>query len=342
MTDKNKPIETILVQSLTVEGGGGLLEGGCTYTMTARDLINVLARYYKIPKDQPIKVIGVGATESLGDEITYMGENLYVISGDTGKIETKRLALDTKISFSQIGLQAIDGVSQQLQFPIIKAPRSDRNAHEINRGGVFKELLKAIGDETSAVVEITANTQYIKSRAPCNIVKETGKRLSPAAGLKTMILGGTVKDKQGNTLTVPGQTVWEQSFDRPESIKMVGIITGKNLAENKILEGLHLHCKYGHILDLGELTEVKVQVTPVSKTFILLPERTKDGKFIWHTALQNEHLESLKYTQKLFRAYLHRKERPGAFTAVVQEIDQKEQDGDQNFEITAWAKYLSR
>lgn len=324
-----------LIQSLPVEGKGGLLEGGFTHTMTARELIEVLGTCHGIPRHEKFKVTGVGATESLGDEITYMGDKLYIVSGESGKIETRELDLDTKISFSQIALQSVEGLSKKVHFDKITAPNSDKEAHEINHGGAFGELLKAIGGESSAVVSVSAKTEYMKSRAVCPIVKETGKKISPAVGLKTMIMGGEINDEVSGTRTVTGQTILEQSFESPETIGMVGIITGQNMAENVPLKGLHVHCKYGHVLDLGELRDVDVEVTPIDKTFILLPERNKAGKQVWHTALQEEHLPSLTNFQQLTKAWLKRKEDPKSLSAIQEEVRSGKRD------ITTWAEHVT-
>jgi hypothetical protein len=310
---------TYLIQTLPVEGKGGLLEGGYKHTMTAKELLDLVRSCHGIPKNKPLKIIGVGATESLGDEITYMGDKLYLISGENGKIQTHELDPKTKISFSQVALQPKEGPTKTVHFDSIAAPNSEKDTHEINHGGAFGELQKKIGDVSSSVVNITAKTKYIKSRAVCPIVKETGKKISPAVDLNTMIKGGTVENENG-TCTITPQTILEQSFDYPKTIGMVGIVTGRNMVENVILKGLHLHCQYGHVLDLGDLSDVIIEVTPVTKTFIMLSKKDNTGKSVWHTALQEEDLPSLIKFQQLFEAWLKRKKDPKALEIIQEDI----------------------
>lgn len=268
--------KAIIIQSLPVEGKNGLEEGGYTYTMTARELIDILKEKYEIPPSESIKVTGVGATEFLGSELTFMGEKLYVISGENKEITTKELDVNTKVSFSQIGLTPTheNPSGQTKHFKHISAENSDKNVHEINHGGAFKKLLEEIGGEQSAVLTVSAELKYIKTRAVCPNVNFTTK-------LTKMILGDP-------ELKISPQTVKEQKFSDWQRIEFSGIITGKNMLENKILKGLHLHCEHGHVLDLGELRNVIVKSTSASKIFILLPEENKNGKRHWHIALLKE------------------------------------------------------
>lgn len=306
---------TILLQTLPVEGDGGLMKGGFTSTMTAARLLEIIREINGIDKDEPVNVIGIGATESLGDEITYMGDKLYVISGEGGAIQTKELDPKTKISFSQIALQPKNAKTQTYHFDHIAAPHSDKDAHEINHGGAFGELLKQIGGDSSKIVHITAKTKYIKSRAVCPVVAATGRKMSPAVDLGTMIKGGEVTLADGTKSSIMPQTIKDQHFAEPQEISLAGIITGKNMLENLPLQGLHVHCEHGHVLDLGNLHDVNVKVTPIERTIIRTIQKDKDGKAIWRNALEKVNFADLAQEAKLATSLSH-----------VEKLGQKNQD----------------
>lgn len=322
-----------VVQSLHVEGKNGLLSGGYPHaTMTARELLGFLRQHEGIAKDTKISVIGVGATAGLWDEITYDGENLLRVFGSETGIRSEPLDLDTKISFSQIALSYVEGLTRTIRVDAINASgKSDEETYEINNGGTFKALLEKIGGINSSVITITAKTDHIKTRAVCPVIEETGQKVTPTLPLGAMVAGSVVirdGDRIINTYlknpqneraieeakqkavtngwqvqNIKVQDIRERRTDTLEEIRMVGVITGTGSGENKALTGIHFHCKHGHVLALGNLKDVEIQVTPVAETKILLPERTQAGELIWHNALSQRDVDGpVKMAQRLWRA----------------------------------------
>lgn len=288
----------ILLQTLPVEGDSGLLHGNYTYTMTVAELLERLREVNGLEKDVPVNVIGVGGTESLGSEVTYMGDKLYHITGKGNKIKTKEIDPRTRISFSQVALVPQKSEAQQYHFKKITAPRSDKKTHEINTGGAFAQLLKKIGDDTSKVVYITAKTRHIKTRAIRGIIPEKGHKLPTAIHLDNMIKGGTFLNENGSVVNISPQTVQDKHYKKPQEITMVGIVTGKDMLENIPLKGLHVHCQQGHVLDLGSLEDVTVHVFPIEQTLIRTMEKDSKGDAIWRNAMQKANLKTIGQERK--------------------------------------------
>lgn len=248
--------QAYLIQSLPIEGKNGFEEGGYTHTVTANELIDSLHQFH--PDEKNIEVIGLGATAGLKGEVAYINGKLFETFSNNGKVETREISKDSKISFSQIALRFIEGLTKTQKHEKIHA----------ENGSAYLQLLKAIGEESTKAVTITAKTKSLTSRAVCPPKDSKGNIVSPAESFANM---------------TKHQAILEQNFETPQTIKMVGVVTGNNETENQLVKGLHLHYQGGHVLDFGELSDVTIEATPISKTLILQPQKGLENKQIWHS-----------------------------------------------------------
>ena len=252
-----KNCNTTLVQSIKISGTKpNLIYGGYGKVISVGDFLNHVRHSNNINETENPDFIGLGTTCALGDEMTYNGNKITKIFADNhNKISQKTMHLDEFISFAQVSVFNAQNIQRFFLKSIVNSNKlNSQNVHEINKNGIFKQIISFVANleglknepENSYIIRINAKAKYLKVRAVHSKIKETGGKID--------ILSHVVEEK---------------NFSKETEIIFSGIITGTNDVEAKILQGLHLHCEYGHVLDLGDLEDVQIELQKIDKKIIL-------------------------------------------------------------------------
>jgi|GEM_PF-6662356 len=264
---------SFLIQTLPAEGDISLRNGNFTSTISLKDLKHVLRGKYHLSHDTPLRIVGVGAMDCLCFEIAFLGEKVYKIFKQGDTFQWEEIDDTGLISFSQVAIENVPGVTKKVTFPHVTVDGTTDKT-------IFERIQTLLGHEKTFSLKMKTKLTYIKSRAVCPIIKETGKKITPSAGFDTMFFGGRII-RDGKTLTIQAPDELVKHFETPETIEFTGVLTGNDLKENELLKGLHIHCLYGHVLELGDLIECEIHYTPISQCLVLEPGKDPKTESSW-------------------------------------------------------------
>ncbi len=257
-----KKIGVKLIQMLSVNN---FLRGGYKDITTSQNLIKMAINKNKDSNNKQSKyIIGIGAEVNMHSEMTYDNKEISKTYSLGNQVITEEASPNTKISFAQVSIRS-PYIEKTISLDYIKTSSKQTYTYKPYLPPMFQKILNIIGKKESFMITIKAKTKYIESRGICPIIVETNRKITPAAPLKIMLNGGTII-RNKKTYTIKEPIILKKEFSDYEAIKLVGVITGTDLPINKELPVLHLHSlKYGHILNIGDLKDASITITPIKE-----------------------------------------------------------------------------